>query len=384
MKESYPELSFVIPCLNESQTIAAVVEECHRGGQSIAGGYEVIVADNGSSDGSRNIALAHGAHVVEVPIRGYGAALAAGINAAKGHYVLMGDADSTYELSQAWEFVAKLRQGNDLVMGNRFQGTIAKGAMPFLHRYLGNPILSMMGRAFFGIKIGDFHCGLRAFDRKAIEGLNLRCTGMEFASEMVIKSSLMDLVMAEIPTNLRPNPPGRTPHLKTWRDGWRHLKFMLSFSPKYSLLSISAILAVLAIALALCFVLQLTPFTGANTLVFAASLSVAAVSILSDYLLTREMIYRSFSVRKSKPSLLVDRLLGLNKGTDRLFKLAGICLVSALVFFGILLSFAIRSELGSAAAAFVGLLACTFSLSFVLIYLTATKITSYRSLHGSS
>jgi len=384
MKEAYPELSFVIPCLNESQTIAAVVEECHRGGQSIAGGYEVIVADNGSSDGSRNIALAHGAHVVEVPIRGYGAALAAGINAAKGHYVLMGDADSTYELSQAWEFVAKLRQGNDLVMGNRFQGTIAKGAMPFLHRYLGNPILSMMGRAFFGIKIGDFHCGLRAFDRKAIEGLNLRCTGMEFASEMVIKSSLMDLVMAEIPTNLRPNPPGRTPHLKTWRDGWRHLKFMLSFSPKYSLLSISAILAVLAIALALCFVLQLTPFTGANTLVFAASLSVAAVSILSDYLLTREMIYRSFSVRKSKPSLLVDRLLGLNKGTDRLFKLAGICLVSALVFFGILLSFAIRSELGSAAAALIGLLACTFSLSFVLIYLTATKITSYRSLHGSS
>jgi glycosyltransferase involved in cell wall biosynthesis len=381
MKEDYPELSFVIPCLNESQTIAAVIEECHRGGQPIAGGYEVIVADNGSSDGSRDIALAHGAHVVEVPIRGYGAALAAGIKAAKGHYVLMGDADSTYEFSQAWEFVAKLRQGNDLVMGNRFQGTIAEGAMPALHRYLGNPILSMLGRAFFGIKIGDFHCGLRAFDRKAVEGLNLRCTGMEFASEMVIKSSLMDLVMAEIPTNLRPNPPGRKPHLKTWRDGWRHLKFMMSFSPKYSLLSISVFLGLLAVALVLCFVLQLTPFTGANTLVFAASLSVAVVSILSDYLLTREMIYRSFSVRKSKPSLLVDRLLGLNRGTDRLFKLAGICLVSALVFFGILLSFAIRSELGSAAAALIGLLACTFSLSFVLIYLTATKITSYRSLH---
>jgi glycosyltransferase involved in cell wall biosynthesis len=381
MKEDYPELSFVIPCLNESQTIAAVIEECHRGGQPIAGGYEVIVADNGSSDGSRDIALAHGAHVVEVPIRGYGAALAAGIKAAKGHYVLMGDADSTYEFSQALEFVAKLRQGNDLVMGNRFQGTIAEGAMPALHRYLGNPILSMLGRAFFGIKIGDFHCGLRAFDRKAVEGLNLRCTGMEFASEMVIKSSLMDLVMAEIPTNLRPNPPGRKPHLKTWRDGWRHLKFMLSFSPKYSLLSISVFLGLLAVALVFCFVLQLTPFTGANTLVFAASLSVAVVSILSDYLLTREMIYRSFSVRKSKPSLLVDRLLGLNRGTDRLFKLAGICLVSALVFFGILLSFAIRSELGSAAAALIGLLACTFSLSFVLIYLTATKITSYRSLH---
>jgi glycosyltransferase involved in cell wall biosynthesis len=384
MKEANPLLSFVIPCLNEAATIAAVIEECHQGGQRIEEGYEVIVADNGSSDGSRDIALAHGALVVDVPIRGYGAALAAGINAAKGQYVLMGDADSTYEFSQAWEFVAKLRQGNDLVMGNRFRGNIAEGAMPLLHRYLGNPILSMLGRMFFGIKIGDFHCGLRAFDREAVQSLNLRCTGMEFASEMVIKSSLMDLAMAEIPTNLRPNPPGRTPHLKTWRDGWRHLKFMLSFSPKYSLLSISVLLVLLAVALVLCFVLQLTPFTGPNTLVFAASLSVAAISILSDYLLTREMIYRSFSVRKSQPSLLVDKLLGLNKGTDRLFKLAATCLFSSLVFFGILFSFALRGELGLNAAAFTGLIACTFALSSVLIYLTATKITSYRSLHGSS
>jgi glycosyltransferase involved in cell wall biosynthesis len=384
MNETYPLLSFVIPCLNEAATIAAVIEECHQGGQRIEEGYEVIVADNGSSDGSRAIALAHGARVVEVPIRGYGAALAAGIKAAKGQYVLMGDADSTYEFSQAWEFVAKLQQGYDLVMGNRFQGKIAEGAMPLLHRYLGNPILSMLGRMFFGIKIGDFHCGLRAFDRKAVQGLNLRCTGMEFASELVIKSSLMDLAMAEIPTNLRPNPPGRTPHLKTWRDGWRHLKFMLSFSPKYSLLSLSVLLVLLAIALVLFFVLRLTPFTGPNTLVFAASLSVAAISILSDYLLTREMIYRSFSVRKSKTSLLVDRLLGLNRGSDRLFKFAAICMFAALVFFGILFLYATRGELGIAAAAITGLLACTFALSSVLIYLTATKITSYRSLHGSN
>ena len=144
MNETYPLLSFVIPCLNEAATIAAVIEECHQGGQRIEEGYEVIVADNGSSDGSRAIALAHGARVVDVPIRGYGAALAAGIKAAKGQYVLMGDADSTYEFSQAWEFVAKLQQGYDLVMGNRFQGKIAEGAMPLLHRYLGNPILSML------------------------------------------------------------------------------------------------------------------------------------------------------------------------------------------------------------------------------------------------
>ena len=165
MPSNFPLLSVVIPCLNEAATIAAVVEECHFGGQQIEGGYEVIVADNGSSDGSRDIALAHGALVVEVPLRGYGAALSAGIKAAKGQYVLMGDADSTYEFSQAFEFVAKLRQGYDLVMGNRFQGEIANGAMPFLHRFLGNPILSMLGRIFFGIKIGDFHCGLRAFQR---------------------------------------------------------------------------------------------------------------------------------------------------------------------------------------------------------------------------
>ena len=382
MPSNFPLLSFVIPCLNEAATIAAVVEECHFGGQQIEGGYEVIVADNGSSDGSRDIALAHGALVVEVPLRGYGAALSAGIKAAKGQYVLMGDADSTYEFSQAFEFVAKLRQGYDLVMGNRFQGEIANGAMPFLHRFLGNPILSMLGRIFFGIKIGDFHCGLRAFQREVVEGLNLRCRGMEFASEMVIKSSLMDLAIAEIPTNLRPNPPGRTPHLKTWRDGWRHLKFMLSFSPKYSLLSVSALLFLFSAALCICFVLQLAPFTGANTMIFAATLSVTAIGILSDYLLTREMIYLSFSTPKSNSSLMMDRFLGLNKGTDRLFKLAAITLISSMIFFGNLFSFAFRGELGLAAAALTGLIGCTLAVSSVLIYLTATKITSYRSLHG--
>ncbi|MCS5694478.1 glycosyltransferase family 2 protein, partial [Cyanobium sp. FGCU-6] len=177
----------MIPCLNEARTIGAVVDECVMGGQDVGGSFEVIVADNGSSDGSQAIALAHGAKVVDVPVRGYGSALAAGISAARGRYVLMGDADLTYEFGKASEFIRVLRQGNDLVMGNRFKGEIAAGAMPFLHRYLGNPVLSALGRLFFGIRIGDFHCGLRAFDRDAILALNLRCTGMEYASEMVIK-----------------------------------------------------------------------------------------------------------------------------------------------------------------------------------------------------
>jgi len=384
MKEANPLLSFVIPCLNEAATISAVIEECHQGGQRIEGGYEVIVADNGSSDGSRAIALAHGARVVEVPIRGYGAALSAGIKAAKGHYVLMGDADSTYEFSQAWEFVAKLQQGYDLVMGNRFRGTIAEGAMPLLHRYLGNPILSMLGRMFFGIRIGDFHCGLRAFDREAVRSLNLRCSGMEFASEMVIKSSLMDLAMAEIPTNLRPNPPGRTPHLKTWRDGWRHLKFMLSFSPKYSLLLFSAGLTLLALTLIILFACRMVPFTGPNTMVFAASAAIAAMSILSDYILSREMLYQKFSGSRKSLSHRVDSLLGLQKGTDRLFKFGAIALLVSLVAFVSLLAFLIRSSLSSPLAALAGFVGCASMFVSISFYLTATKLTTYRSLHDLS
>jgi glycosyltransferase involved in cell wall biosynthesis len=375
-----PLISFVIPCLNEAGTIASVIGECQLGGDSLGVAYEIIVADNGSTDGSREIAERNGARVLEVPVRGYGAALSAGIRSAKGTYILMGDADSTYDFRQAGEFVAKLQQGFELVMGNRFRGTIAPGAMPFLHRHLGNPVLSALGRLFFGIKIGDFHCGLRGFERDSIIGLNLHCTGMEFASEMVIKSSLMDLRTAEIPTNLRPNPPGRIPHLNTWRDGWRHLKFMLSFAPKYSLLPMAGLLFIVAILLVTLYARQWGPFTGPNTLVFAASCFVAVLSILSDYLLTREMIYSSYRARKGKASFWLDGVLGLMKGTDRLFKLAAFTFVASLLGFLVLGAFASLGFLSMPVAALVGLFACTSMLTSVSAYLTATKISSYRSL----
>ena len=374
-------LSFVIPCLNESATIRSVIADCELGGQALGEPYEIVVADNGSTDGSREIASACGARVIPVPQRGYGAALIAGIEAAEGTYVLMGDADTTYDFQQAPAFVAKLREGHDLVMGNRFLGSIAPGAMPFLHRYLGNPVLSALGRAFFGITIGDFHCGLRGFDRQAILALNLQCPGMEFASEMVIKSSLMDLSTAELATKLRPNPPGRIPHLKTWRDGWRHLKFMLSFSPKYSLLPLTVFLLIIAIVLFFLYTTRQSFFIGPNTLIFAASCVVAAVSILSDYLLTREMVYSNYTRVRSGRSRWIERILGLKQGTDRLFMLAATFFALSIVGFCLLIWHASLNILSQPSAALSGLVGCSFMLVSVSLYLTGTKINSYRSIH---
>jgi glycosyltransferase involved in cell wall biosynthesis len=374
-------LSFVIPCLNESKTIGSVIDECMVGATVIPGDCEVIVADNGSIDGSKEIAAARGARVVEVPTRGYGAALAAGIQAATGRYVLMGDADSTYEFRRANEFLEKLEQGYDLVMGNRFKGRIAPGAMPLLHRHLGNPVLSALGRLFFGINIGDFHCGLRAFDREAILGLNLHSTGMEFASEMVIKSSLMDLRIAEIPTNLRPNPPGRTPHLKTWRDGWRHLKFMLSFSPKFSFLPFTGFLLIASLALLLSFVFKLAPFTGPSTLVFSFFCLVACIGIVSDYLSTREMLYAEYPGCRTALSRRIDLFLGLNRGTDRIFKIAGFAFFVSMAGFVALIVFWGRAELSTGIASLTTVLTCAALLLSVSAYLTAAKISTYRILH---
>ncbi|HYS35418.1 MAG TPA: glycosyltransferase family 2 protein [Pseudonocardiaceae bacterium] len=229
------ELSIVLPCLNEAETLEVCVRKAQRSLEVLGVAGEVIVADNGSTDGSRDIARANGARVVDVPRRGYGAALAAGIEAAGGEYVLMADADDSYALDDIGGFLAELRGGSDLVMGNRFRGGIAPGAMPFLHRYLGNPVLSRLGRLFFDIPVGDFHCGIRAFRRDRILELGLRTSGMEFASEMVVRASLRHIRITEVPTTLRPDGRSRAPHLRTWRDGWRHLRFLLAFSPRWLL-----------------------------------------------------------------------------------------------------------------------------------------------------
>lgn len=227
------ELSIVMPCLNESETLATCIRHAltFLADSGIAG--EVVIADNGSTDRSREIALAEGARVVEVEERGYGAALSAGIASARGRYVAMGDADDSYDFEGLGPFVDELRGGADLVMGNRFRGGIDKGAMPPLHRYLGNPVLSRIGRVFFKIPVKDFHCGLRAFRRDSILGLSLRTSGMEFASEMVVKASLADLAIVEVPTTLRKDGRSRPPHLRSWRDGWRHLRFLLLYSPRW-------------------------------------------------------------------------------------------------------------------------------------------------------
>jgi glycosyltransferase involved in cell wall biosynthesis len=227
------ELTILMPCLNEAETLAVCIRKA-RGFLERAGiAGEVLIADNGSTDGSQQIALAEGARVASIPDRGYGAALMGGIVAARGRYVIMGDADDSYDFEHLDGFVEKLRAGVPLVMGNRFAGGIAPGAMPWHHRYFGNPVLSFVGRLFFKASPGDFHCGLRGFDRDAILGLNLRTTGMEFASEMLVKATLSGLEVAEVPTTLKPDGRSRPPHLRSFRDGWRHLRFLLLFSPRW-------------------------------------------------------------------------------------------------------------------------------------------------------
>lgn len=239
------ELTILMPCLNEARTVVA----CARKAQAFLLRHEVrgevLIADNGSTDGSQDLARACGARVVQVAERGYGSALRAGIEAAQGQFVIMGDADDSYDFSALAPFVAELRGGAQLVVGNRFRGGIAPGAMPPLHRYLGNPVLSFLGRRFFGGPLRDFHCGLRGFERRAMLALHLVTPGMEFASEMIVKALQAGLRVAEVPTTLVKDGRDRPPHLNTWRDGWRHLRYLLLYSPRWLFLYPGAVLATL-------------------------------------------------------------------------------------------------------------------------------------------
>lgn len=239
-----PEFTILMPCLNEDATISACITKARRAITRLSLDAEILIADNGSRDKSVEIARSLGARVVDVAEKGYGNALLAGIRYAHGTYVIMADADDSYDFSDLDPFVQKLREGYDLVVGNRFKGGIEANAMPWLHRYLGNPILSFIGRLFFRINLGDFHCGYRGFLRQAMLASGLTAPGMEFASEMIVKTALHRFRITEVSTKLYPDGRSRPPHLRTWRDGWRHLRFLLLYSPRWLFLYPGLLLAI--------------------------------------------------------------------------------------------------------------------------------------------
>jgi glycosyltransferase involved in cell wall biosynthesis len=312
------ELTILMPCLNEARTVGRCVEiaKDFLAREGIEG--EVLVADNGSDDGSREIASAAGARIVEVPRRGYGAALLAGIEAARGRFVIMGDADGSYDFSNLGGFVERLRGGAQLVMGNRFRGGIEPGAMPHLHRYLGNPVLSFLGRLYFRTSIGDFHCGLRGFSREAVKELNLVTGGMEFASEMVAKAALAHWRIDEVPTVLRPDGRDRPPHLRTWRDGWRHLRFLLLFCPRWLFLYPG--LALLALGLAGFALLQHGTVHFAalgldiHSLLYMAGATVLGAQLIQLAVLTKWIGVLAGIVPKPKWLRNVERVASLEAG----------------------------------------------------------------------
>lgn len=227
------ELTVLMPCLNEEQTLALCIREARGFIQDEGISAEILVADNGSTDSSREIAEREGARVVNVDVKGYGAAIYFGTVAARGKWVIVGDSDGSYDFGALRPFLEALRDGADLVMGNRFKGQILPGAMPWKNRYLGNPLLSLIGKTLFGVRVGDFHSGLRGYSQESFNKLELQTTGMEFASEMVIKAQLIGLKIKEVPIILRPDGRSRPPHLRPWRDGWRHLRLLLLYSPNW-------------------------------------------------------------------------------------------------------------------------------------------------------
>lgn len=303
------ELTVLMPCLDEAETVATCVTQAIGWMERHGVEGEVLVADNGSTDGSQALAAAAGARVIDVPAKGYGAALRAGIAAARGRFVIMGDADDSYDFTALEPFLAELRGGADLVLGNRFRGGIEKGAMPFLHRYIGNPVLSFVGRLFFRVPVADFHCGLRGFRRDRILDLDLRSSGMEFASEMVVRAGLNDFDIREVPTVLRPAGRSRPPHLRTWSDGWRHLRFLLLYSPRWLFLVPGSVM--LAVGLIVTAVLVVGPVElGGVTLDLSALVYAAALTVIGTQSITFALFTKIYAVSKGflPPDDRIDRL----------------------------------------------------------------------------
>jgi hypothetical protein len=325
------EVTILMPCLDEAKTIATCIDKASvflaRSG--IAG--EILIADNGSSDGSVEYALARGARVIAVTERGYGAALRAGIAAARGRFIVMGDADDSYDFSRLDPFLAKLRDGCDLVMGNRFAGGIAPGAMPLLHRYLGNPALSLVGRMLSRSGIRDFHCGLRGFRRDAILSLDLRTSGMEFASEMVVRAALNGLAIGEVPTTLSFDGRSRPSHLRTWSDGWRHLRFLLMLRPRWLFLYPGAALILFGLIATLALLpgpLMLAPGFGLDEHTFL----VGAIAILVGVQLVGfGVIARHFAAANG----LLPRSRALNRLTAHVTMERGLIVALAIICAGI-------------------------------------------------
>jgi len=312
------ELSVVMPCLNEAETLETCIVKALNFMKFHAVSGEVVIADNGSTDGSQEIAKKLNARVITVKNKGYGSALRGGIEAAHGKYIIMGDADDSYDFEALLPYLKELRNGNDLVMGNRFKGGIKKGAMPLLHKYLGNPVLSFIGRLFFKIDIGDFHCGLRGFSKEAYYKMNLQTTGMEFASEMIVKSKLNNLTIAEVPTILHEDGRTRPPHLNTWRDGWRHLRFLMLYAPNWLFLYPGILLFLVGFifsALLIKSPLVFETFTlDVHTLLYTSTFLLIGFQFIVFYALTKIYAVENGLLPKSNRYNKLFHFLNLEKG----------------------------------------------------------------------
>lgn len=332
------EVSAVIPCLNEERTIALCIDKAFKGMAAAGAKGEVVVADNGSTDRSIELARKHGARVVSESTKGYGAALRRGIVEARGHIIIIADADDSYDWSSIAPFIEKIRSGFDLVMGNRFQGGIKPGAMPPLHRYLGNPVLSAFARVAFQVPIGDFHCGMRAFTKDAFERMKVRTTGMEFATEMVANAACQGLKIGEIPTVLYPDKRGRPPHLRSFRDGWRHLRFIMMYAPDH--LYFGPAIGFMASGIALMALLAFGPFErngyylGIHFLALGSLLTLVGLNIFNCGVLAKTLMARRYEGMRSRLVDWVHRGFSLELGliAGALLALTGIAVDGTILF----------------------------------------------------